>query len=79
MSIDVTVSGLNTVVDVTMGAATAPIDVDVGQFVIIDNETYAKLPDKPLIEGVVLEGNKSFEELNLSKLTNQEIEELLII
>ena len=37
MSIDVTVSGLNTVVDVTMGMSNIPIDVDIGEFVIIDD------------------------------------------
>ena len=45
---------------------------------IISREiTYAGLPDKPLIESVVLEGNKTYEELNLNRLTNTELEEIL--
>ena len=38
---------------------------------------YSELADKPQIEGVTLEGDKSFAELNLESLTNQEIEDLL--
>ena len=39
--------------------------------------SYLSLSDKPMIEGVVLQGDKSFEELNLLGLTNSEIEELI--
>lgn len=39
--------------------------------------SYLSLSDKPMIEGVVLQGDKSFEELNLLSLSNSEIEELI--
>lgn len=37
---------------------------------------YEQLDNKPQIEGVTLIGDKSFEELNLQKVTNAEIEVL---
>lgn len=48
----------------TAGATSVPFD-------------YNKLRNKPMIEGVVLEGNKTFEELNLNILTNEELEAIL--
>lgn len=36
MSIDVTVSGLNTQIDVTLGTQPENINVDIGEFTIID-------------------------------------------
>ena len=39
--------------------------------------TYLGLSDKPRIEGVILQGDKTFEDLNLQRLTNTEIEALL--
>ncbi|MBO6267936.1 MAG: hypothetical protein J6N19_02180 [Clostridium sp.] len=39
--------------------------------------TYLGLSDKPRIEGVILQGDKSFEDLQLQRITNAEIEELL--
>ena len=38
---------------------------------------YNDLYNKPKIEGVVLEGDQTYEDLNLRGLTNLEIEELL--
>ena len=38
---------------------------------------YEKLRNKPRIEGVELVGDLSFPQLNMSRLTNSEIEELL--
>ena len=40
-------------------------------------KNYNDLNNKPKIEGVELIGDKTFEELNLSSLTNTEIEDLL--
>ena len=40
-------------------------------------QDYEALANKPQIEGVTLNGNKSFSDLNLNALTNMEIEELL--
>lgn len=39
--------------------------------------SYNDLTDKPQIEGVTLIGNKTYEELNLQRITNSEIEDLL--
>ena len=38
---------------------------------------YNKLINRPSIEGVTLEGNKTFEELNLRPVTNAELAALL--
>lgn len=48
------------------GVLTPPIVVD-----------YGKLTNKPKIEGVTLQGNKTFEDLSLSSLSNLEIENML--
>ena len=40
MSIDVTVSGLNTQVDVTLGEGNQTITADIGAYTIIDHEHY---------------------------------------
>lgn len=42
-----------------------------------NNVTYESLPDKPMIEGVELIDNKSFEDLTLNRITNSEIEEIM--
>ncbi len=39
--------------------------------------SYTDLTDKPSIEGVTLEGDKTFEELNLQGISNSELEEIL--
>ena len=39
--------------------------------------SYADLPDKPLINGVTLECNKTFEELGELTLTNSEIKDII--
>lgn len=41
--------------------------------------TYGGLDDKPSIEGVTLEGDKSYEDLNLQSITNAELENILKI
>lgn len=41
MSIDVTVSGLNTEVEVTLGTIQETITADIGEFTIIDHEAYS--------------------------------------
>ena len=40
-------------------------------------KNYNRLINKPSIEGVTLEGNKTFEELNLRPVTNAELAALL--
>jgi hypothetical protein len=57
----------------TMGASAT-----LGQTVIIGGTTnYERLRNLPSIEGVTLIGNMTFPQLNMSKLTNSEIEALL--
>lgn len=63
MAIDVNISGLNTVVDVTM-AQTAPIDADSGQVIVIKD--YNNLLNKPSINGVTLLGNKNSSDIGVA-------------
>lgn len=50
-----------------------------GQLVTPTVVSYEELINKPKIEGNVLLGDKTFEELSLLRLTNQEIENILIV
>jgi len=43
---------------------------------VVPNTDYNDLSSKPQIEGITLEGNKTFEELTLEKVSNAEIEAL---
>lgn len=65
-AIDVEVIGIDQEVEVE-----AEVSVDG------DSKDYNDLLNKPRIEGVELEGDKSFDDLNLNKIPNSEIEELL--
>ena len=65
-AIDVEVIGIDQEVEVE-----AKVSVDGG------SKNYNDLLNKPRIEGVELEGDKSFDDLNLNKIPNSEIEELL--
>lgn len=40
---------------------------------------YNDLTNKPQIEGIVLQGNKNYEDLNLQRISNTELEELLTL
>lgn len=46
---------------------------------IVHSSDYNRLSNRPKIEGVLLEGDKTFEELNLQSLTNQELEAMLVL
>ncbi len=53
-------------------------EASLGQTVVTGGTTdYKKLRNKPRIEGVELVGDLTFPQLNMSKLTNSEIEALL--
>ena len=53
-------------------------DASLGQTVLTSGTNdYEKLHNKPRIEGVELVGDLSFPQLNMSRLTNSEIEALL--
>lgn len=43
---------------------------------VVANTDYNALYNKPQIEGVMLEGDKSYEELNLQRISNADIEAL---
>ena len=49
----------------------------IGNVNFITDEDYEHLINKPSIEGVTLIGNKTFDELGMEELTNEEIEALL--
>lgn len=56
------------------------IDLDISSEVkpVIGGVTdYNRLSNKPSINGIVLEGDKSNEEINIGAITNSEIEEIL--
>lgn len=66
------------VIDIQMVDIDQVIDLEMNE--VINNggtRNYNDLNNKPMIEGVELVGNKTYEELNLSSLTNTEIEDLL--
>lgn len=66
------------VIDMQMVDIDQVIDLEINE--VINNggtKNYNDLNNKPKIEGVELIGDKTFEELNLSSLTNTEIEDLL--
>lgn len=66
------------VIDIQMVDIDQVIDLEMNE--VINNggtKNYNELNNKPSIEGVELVGNKTYEELNLSSLTNTEIEDLL--
>ena len=46
---------------------------------VVSVNDYNDLRNKPRIEGVELIGDKSFEELNLQRLTNTELENMLTL
>lgn len=46
---------------------------------VVSVNDYNDLRNKPSIEGVTLEGDKTFEELNLQSLTNSELENMLTL
>lgn len=53
--------------------------LNVGSTTVVSVNDYNDLRNKPSIEGVELEGDKTFEELNLQSLTNQELEAMLVL
>lgn len=53
--------------------------LNVGATTVVSVNDYNDLRNKPSIEGVELIGDKSFEELNLQRLTNTELENMLTL
>lgn len=50
-----------------------------GSTTLVSTSDYENLRNRPRIEGVELIGDKSFEELNLQRLTNTELENMLTL
>lgn len=53
------------------------LEVEMQEGTPLANDDYNSLRNKPRIEGVMLEGDKTYEELNMHRLTNIEIENIL--
>lgn len=53
------------------------LDLSEGEEPIV-SMSYNDLTNKPSIEGVTLTGNKTYADLNLQAITNNEIEDLLV-
>lgn len=53
--------------------------LNVGSTTVVFVNDYEELRNKPRIEGMELIGDKTFEELNLQSLTNQELEAMLVL
>ena len=49
------------------------------ELITVTEKDYENLRNKPSIEGVELIGDKSFEELNLQRITNTELENMLTL
>lgn len=73
------VSSIDTSVDAVIGDR-EPIRAEVHEFINLGgSSSYNDLSDKPQIEGITLVGNKTYEELNLQRITNTELENLLTL
>ena len=59
--------------------STPTVDISADAATLVNVNDYMALRNKPSIEGVLLEGDKSFEELNLQSLTNTELENMLTL
>ena len=52
--------------------------ITAGRSIALENRDYNKLANRPKIEGVMLVGDKSFEELHMNLITNAELETMLV-
>lgn len=69
------------------GNLTVPLEVDVNQVAVdlevsgsinpVINADYEQLENKPQINGVELNGNKTFEELGEQTITNVELQDII--
>lgn len=69
------------VLDISINTENESVEVEIeGSDKVPTGSTanYNKLVNKPQIQGIELAGNKTFEELGLSSLSNSELEKLLI-
>ena len=75
-AIDVQIIGTDQIIDITEDCD-REIDVEANEVIFDEARSYNELQNKPQIEGVTLEGDKTFGDLNLTNITNSEIEDLL--
>lgn len=66
------------VVPMSVGSNEQNVSIGV-EGVIVHSSDYNVLSNRPKIEDVTLEGDKSFEDLGLSSLTNTELEAMLTL
>ncbi len=75
-----TISGSLSDTGTLAGNISSPLALSGGLIIpkeIKRSNDYEKLENLPQIEGVTLIGNKSFVQLNMARITNSELEELL--
>ena len=75
-AIDVDVISVDQIIDILEGDG-SEIDVETQEVINGGTRNYNDLTHKPKIEGVELQGDKTFEDLNLASISNSEIEDLL--
>jgi len=75
-----TISGSLSATGTLTGNLSSPLALSGGLTIpkeIKRSNNYEELQNLPQIEGVTLIGNKSFAQLNMSRITNSELEDLL--
>lgn len=75
-----TISGSLSATGTLTGNLSSPLALSGGLTIpkeIKQSNNYEELQNLPQIEGVTLIGNKSFAQLNMSRITNSELEDLL--
>lgn len=75
--IDVQLVSLDDIDEIVEYDGESEAEVEAHEVIHDDFHDYDGLDNKPQIEGITLEGDKTFEDLNLKSITNTEIEELL--
>lgn len=75
-----TISGSLSATGTLTGNLSSPLALSGGLTIpkeIKRSNNYEELQNLPQIEGITLIGNKSFAQLNMSRITNSELEDLL--
>lgn len=78
ITVPMSVASSRTVIPMGISSSNQTISMSV-EAGYISSRNYEDLSNKPRIEGVTLEGDKSFADLTLISLTNAEIEQLLTL
>lgn len=78
-AIDVQIVSTDQIIDITEDGGDHEIDVETNEVIFDETRSYNDLKNRPQIEGVTLEGDKSYADLNLTSISNSEIEDLLTL